>query len=145
MTSKWILPEGFDELDITLYYGFIYKIVNKANGKFYIGKKIFQNSLKKKISQKELAEHQGKGRKPTHLRIQKESNWKSYWGSNKDLLADVKLLGEENFEREIIKLCVTKKQHTYYELYYQCICNVLECDSYNDNILAKFYRRDFVD
>lgn len=145
MTSNWILPEGFAEIDPTVYYGFIYKIVNKTNGKFYIGKKIFQNSLKKKITQKELAEHQGKGRKPTHIRTQKESNWKSYWGSNKDLLADVKSLGEENFEREIIRLCITKKQHTYYELHYQCIYNVLECDSYNDNILAKFYRRDFVD
>lgn len=145
MTSNWIPPEGFDEIDPTVYYGFIYKIVNKINGKFYIGKKIFQNSLKKKITQKELAEHQGKGRKPTHIRTQKESNWKSYWGSNKDLLADVKSLGEENFERKIIRLCITKKQHTYYELHYQCIYNVLECDSYNDNILAKFYRRDFVD
>jgi hypothetical protein len=145
MISKWSYPEGFNEIDPTVFYGFIYRIVNKANGKFYIGKKIFQNSLKKKITQKELAEHSGKGRKPTHTRITKESNWQSYWGSNKDLLADVKEYGEENFEREILKLCITKKQHTYYELYYQCIYNVLETDSYNDNILAKFYRRDFVD
>ncbi len=144
MISKWKLPEGFEEINLQLYYGFIYKITNLTNGRFYIGKKIFQNSLKKKMTQKEIAEYQGKGRKPTHVRVTKESNWQKYWGSNKELLADVKQLGEENFEREIIKLCITKKQHTYYELHYQCVYNVLECDSYNDNILAKFYRRDFV-
>jgi hypothetical protein len=145
MISNWILPVGFNNADIGFYYGFIYKITNKTNGRFYIGKKIFQNTLKKKITQKELAELPSKGRKPTHTKVVKESNWQSYWGSNKELLNDVKELGQESFEREVIKLCRTKKQHTYFELHYQCVYNVLECDSYNDNILAKFYRRDFLD
>jgi hypothetical protein len=39
-------------------------------------------------------------------------------------------------------MCPTKKQLTYAELFYQIQYNVLVVDSYNDNILGKFYRKD---
>jgi len=38
---------------------------------------------------------------------------------------------------------MTKKQLTYFEMYYQMRENVLHVDSYNDNILGKFFRKDF--
>ena len=72
----------------------------------------------------------------------KESNWMSYWGSNKELLSDLKEHGQENFERQILKICFSKKELTYYEIHYQCVHEVLSTNSYNDNILGKFFRKD---
>ena len=125
-------------------YGFIYKITNLESNKFYIGKKAFFHNKKKKLTKKELAEQTGPGRRSTTKVEQVDSGWRNYWGSSKELLADVKLLGEGKFEREIIKFCPTKKQLTYYEIHYQIQHSVLFTDSYNDNILGKFYRKDFV-
>jgi hypothetical protein len=125
-------------------YGFIYKITNLESNKFYIGKKAFFHNKKKKLTKKELAEQTGPGRKSTTKVEQVDSGWRNYWGSSKELLADVKLLGEDKFEREILRFCSTKKQLTYYEIQYQITYNVLFTDSYNDNILGKFYRKDFV-
>lgn len=122
--------------------GFVYKIVNKQTGKLYIGKKILANTLTKKLTKKELLEQTGPGRKQTKKKVSKESNWKEYWGSCKPLLAEVKQLGEESFSREILKVCYSKKQLTYYEIAYQCKYDVLEIDSYNDNIMSRIFRKD---
>jgi hypothetical protein len=126
-------------------HGFVYKITNLQNGKIYIGRKILVNTLNKKLTKKELLEQTGPGRKPTKKKVVKESNWLSYWGSNKPLLEDIQELGKEKFKREIIKLTFSKKQLTYYELHYQCIFEVLTRDSYNSNILGKFYPKDLVE
>lgn len=139
MTIKWI---HIDPFNIDDWFGFVYKIKNKANGKIYIGKKVFWNNTKKRLTKKELAELTGPGKKPTFKVVTKESNWMSYWGSSKALLEDLKEFGPDNFERKILKLCKTKKELTYFELHYQCAEGVLLQDSYNDNILGKFYRRD---
>jgi hypothetical protein len=125
-------------------YGFIYKITNLETNKFYIGKKSFVHNKKKKLTKKEIAEQTGPGRRSTTKVEQVDSGWRNYWGSSKELLADVKLLGKDKFEREIIRFCPTKKQQTYYELQYQISYSVLFTDSYNDNILGKFFRKDFV-
>lgn len=125
------------------YYGFVYKIINKETGKIYIGKKTFYHNKKKKLTKKELAEQTGRGRKATTKTEQVDSGWQIYWGSSKELLADIKLLGKDKFERIILQFCNTKKQLTYYEIHYQIIYNVLFIDSYNMNILGKFYREDF--
>ena len=124
-------------------YGFIYKITNLETNKFYIGKKSFVHNKKKKLTKKEIAEQTGPGRRSTTKVEQVDSGWRNYWGSSKELLADVKSLGKDKFEREILKFCPTKKQQTYYELQYQISNSVLFTDSYNDNILGKFYRKDF--
>lgn len=126
-------------------HGFVYKITNLQNGKIYIGRKILINTLNRKLTKKELLEQTGPGRKPTKKKVVKESNWLSYWGSNKPLLEDIQELGKEKFKREIIKLTFSKKQLTYYELHYQCIFEVLTRDSYNSNILGKFYPKDLVE
>mgnify|MGYP001166261381 FL=1 len=126
-------------------HGFVYRIINLQNGKIYIGRKILLNTLNKKLTKKELLEQSGPGRKPTKKKVVKESNWLSYWGSNKPLLEDIQELGKEKFKREIIKLTFSKKQLTYYELHYQCIFEVLTRDSYNSNILGKFYPKDLVE
>lgn len=124
-------------------YGFVYRITNIASGKFYIGKKILFTNRKKRLTKKELAELEPrKGKKPTFKRDIQESNWKDYYGSSKTLLAEINLVGKLEFKREILTLCKTKKQLTYWEVYHQCINNVLLIDSYNDNVLSKFFRKD---
>ena len=129
----------------TDYYGFIYKITNLETGKYYIGKKAFFHNKKKKLTKKEIAEQTGPGRKATTRVDQVDSGWKSYWGSSKELIADVKKLGENKFTRVILKFAKTKKQLTYYELESQILHNALfDNTSYNDNILGKFFKKDFV-
>ena len=122
-------------------FGFVYRVKNKTNGKIYIGKKVLYYNKKKKLTKKELAEINTPGRKPTTKVVQSESDWKSYWGSAKDLILDYKST-PDSFERHILQPCPTKKALTYWEIAYQLKEDVLIVDSYNDNILGKFYRKD---
>ena len=144
----WHLDDGsleiFPNEHATEYYGFIYIITNLKTNKFYIGKKAFVHNKKKKLTKKEIAEHTGAGRKPTTRVDKVDSGWKSYYGSSKELLADVKLLGEDKFERVILHFAKNKKQLTFLELKEQIIHNVLfNNNSYNDNIAGKYFRKDF--
>ena len=141
MTHKW---KYWDEFSSENNFGFVYKITNTTTNKFYVGKKVFWNNKKHKLTKKQIAEQTGPGRKPTHETIRTESDWKTYWGSNKQLLADIKELGEDKFQCEILTLCKTKKQLTYYEMHYQCKFDCLTANSYNDNMLGKFFRKDLV-
>ena len=143
MENKWLYSEEFDPQD---YFGFVYKITNLTNSKFYIGKKYFYHTSNVKLGKKELAALPvTRGRKSTTKQVIKESDWRSYWGSSKELQQDVKELGAEMFECIILKLCRDKKELTYYELHYQCTNEcLLSYDSYNDNILGKFFRKDLV-
>lgn len=125
-------------------FGFIYKIQHKTSKRYYIGKKVLFNNVKRKLTKKELAEQTGPGRKPTTEIVQKESNWKDYWGSSKDFLEYVKSEGQDKFERKILYIVPTKKLLTYYETKAQMENNCLENPlCYCDNILGKFYRKDF--
>lgn len=138
---KWQYGEEYNPEN---YLGFVYKITNLTNGKFYIGKKYFWFNKKKKLTKKQLAEQTGPGRKPTTEIVKVESDWQIYWGSSKELLNDVKELGNEHFECIILQLCKTKKELTYFEIHHQCKYNVLlpGTVTYNDNILGKFFRKD---
>lgn len=125
-------------------FGFVYKITNKETGKFYIGKKQLLSNKKKKLGKKELALREVKpGRIPTSKRVISESDWKNYWGSCKPLLQEIKEQGVDKFERTIIQFAFTSKTLNYYELMYQMKENVLQRESYNDNIAGKFFRKDF--
>jgi hypothetical protein len=143
MENKWLYSEEFDPQD---YFGFVYKITNLTNSKFYIGKKYFYHTSNVKLGKKELAALPvTRGRKSTTKQVIKESDWRSYWGSSKELQQDVKELGAEMFECVILKLCRDKKELTYYELHYQCTNEcLLSYNSYNDNILGKFFRKDLI-
>ena len=139
---KW---NYWDKLNPEDYIGFVYKITNLTDGKFYIGKKYFWYNKKKKLTKKQLADlPPGPGRKPTHEIVRVESDWKTYWGSSKELLESVRVLGEDHFECIILMPCKTKKQLTYYEMHYQCKfeCLIPGTNSYNDNILGKFFTKD---
>ena len=133
MGLNWIYKEkDFTEDMVGDLIGFVYIITNLSTGRKYIGKKFFQSSKTKVVKGK---------KKKTRV----SSDWLTYWGSNKELIQDVKELGPEYFECLILRLCTTKKQLTYFEVHHQCISDcLLGANSYNDNILAKFFRRDFI-
>ena len=126
-------------------FGFVYRILHKATGKAYIGKKVLYHNLKKKLTKKELAEIEGQGRRPSFRLVVRESDWKHYWGSNKALQELKKTSSAEDFERTILKISPDKKLLTYYETKYLFVYEVLEKPEnfYNDNILGKFYSKDF--
>ena len=108
--------------------------------------KSLQNTTKVKLGKKELAEYAGVvGRKPSYKLAVKESNWKTYWGSNKVLTNLLENEPIENFKREILTLATSKKLLTYEETKAQFIYEVLENPHlfFNDNILGKFFTKDF--
>jgi len=122
-------------------YGFIYRITCIFNGKFYIGKKVFKFSRKKKIAKS--VKKATKTRK-IYERVVKDSDWLDYYGSSKELADDIKSFGQGNFKREIIELCITKKQLSYAELKWQIKEDVLTRYTYNGNILGRFYPKDLL-
>ncbi len=117
--------------EIEGHAAFVYIITNLTDNKRYIGKKIFKTFRKQKVK--------GKTRKK---KVQKESNWKSYYGSNLNLIADVDRLGKDKFEREIIKLCKTRGTANYWEAKLQMQHEVLENPDkfYNEWIMVKVHR-----
>ena len=128
-------------------YGFIYIVTHLPSGKSYIGKKSLFHNVKKKLTKKQLAEQTGRGRKPTTEVIQKESDWKIYYGSAKPILDLIKEDKQEEFTREILHLVPNKKLLTYYECKYLFMLGVIEQQDgyFNDNILGKFFRKDFAE
>ena len=126
-------------------FGFIYITTHNPSGISYIGKKSLYHNVKRKLTKKELAEHTGRGRKPTTEVVQKESDWKTYYGSTKQIVELIKDGKQEEFTREILQLVPNKKLLTYYECKYLFINEVLEYPDkwYNDNLLGKFFTKDF--
>ena len=128
-------------------YGFIYISIHQPTGKSYIGKKSLFHNVKKKLTKKQLVEQTGRGRKPTTEIVQKESDWKTYYGSAKPILDLLKEGKQEEFTREILQLVPNKKLLTYYECKYLFMLGVIEQQDgyFNDNILGKFFRKDFAE
>ena len=147
---KWIGLQGEPIDTITDFpdntFGFVNRIVHKPTGKSYIGKKVLYFNRKVKLTKKDLALYEGVvGRKPSYKLVIKESNWLDYWGSNKLLKEVMELEPLENFERHIVKTAPNKKLLTYYETQMQFVHQVLEKpdEYFNDNVLGKFYTKDF--
>lgn len=125
-------------------FGFIYKTSHLPSGISYIGKKSLYHNIKRKLTKKELAEHTGRGRKPTTQTNQKESDWKTYFGSAKPILNLLKENKHCEFKREILHICYNKKELTYYECKYLFQFGVLENPKewFNDNIQGRFFTKD---
>ena len=114
--------------------GFVYEIIrinlleNNTKPFKYIGKKQFF----------------GKGKTNKN----KESDWNNYYGSSNLLLDDIKLFGNENFERHIIEICYSYSELAWKEVMHQIDNHVLSYDVsscmpkkyYNGNIFGKFYK-----
>ena len=120
------MPEGT--------FGFIYEVIHNPTGRRYLGKKVLQFN-------RTLPPLKGMKRK---RKVVKESDWKTYYGSHVEIKGLIKEGKQEEFSREILQYVPTKKLLTYFECKYLFIKEVLEHNEYiNDNILAKFYRKDF--
>ena len=106
--------------------GFVYIIYNLRDGRQYIGKKLIKFRKTKTV----------KGKKKREL---VDSDWKTYWGSNDELKADVERLGESSFRREIIHFAKNKGTLSYLELKEQMDHRVLEHPNlyYNRWIMAR--------
>ena len=118
------------EEDIEGYVPFVYLITNLENNKRYIGKKVLKTVRRQKVK--------GKTRRK---KVEKESNWREYFGSNGNLLEDVEKLGQDRLRREILKLCKTRGTDNYWEAWYQMHHHVLESDEwYNDWVYVKVHR-----
>lgn len=141
------MPEGT--------YGFIYEVRHKPTDTRYIGKKVLFFERNKRLGKRALqalkeerAKKGMKGRVPLKQKVRTESDWKDYFGSQKEIVAlSKKDIAGENWEKRILEFVPNKKLLTYYETKHLFINNVLE-DNYsahiNDNILGKFYRKDFI-
>ena len=115
-------------------FGFIYEVLHKPTGRKYLGKKVLQFN-------RTLPPLKGQKRK---RKVVKESDWKTYYGSHAEIKGLIKEQKQDEFERNILQFVPTKKLLTYFECKYLFINEVLEHQEYiNDNILAKFYRKDF--
>jgi hypothetical protein len=110
--------------------GFVYRITNLNTGREYIGKKLFTAARTKVVK--------GKRKK---LRV--ESDWREYYGSNKELLHDVTTHGHDAFKREILRLCKTKGQCSYFEAKLQFEHGVLENPEkfYNTWIMCRIHQK----
>ena len=127
-------------------FGFIYKVTHNPTGKIYFGRKNLYHNRKQKLSKRAISLIEGPGRKPKYKVVTKESDWQTYYGSNKEVKGLIKEGKENEFSRQILKLCSSKKLLTYYEAKFLFMNEVLEYpDKYfNDNILGKFYTKDLV-
>ena len=114
------------------YQGFVYMITELDTGKKYIGKKFFWKPKTLPIT---------KTRK-RRVRTRVESDWRTYFGSSKEVHGLVECKGSSNFKREILHLCRTKGECSYYEAKEQFARNVLLSDDYyNEFIGCKIHSR----
>ena len=124
-------PEG--------YYGYSYLITDILNKKIYVGKKAFTHKKKTKLSKKAKLLPENKGKRI--LKGTKDSGWLNYYGSSKELNEQVKLLGKNNFKREILEFATSKSGLTLKKIEAQVKYNVLRVNSYNLWIGGKVYKR----
>lgn len=112
--------------------GFVYLIHDTHNNRFYIGKKLFWTTRK-------LPPLKGKQNK-RHRRV--DSDWRTYWGSSRNLQQQIDLLGQSLFTRTILVLCKTKTDMAYHETRLQIENRVLfRDDFYNDFIGCRITSR----
>lgn len=112
--------------------GFVYMITCKNSGKFYVGKKKLNFKRTKQV----------KGKKK---RIEVESDWRIYYGSNDELRADVAAMGEDAFYRMILHVCKTLSECNYMETYeiFNRNCLLRE-DCYNSWVSCKIHKKHVV-
>lgn len=140
--------------------GFIYIVRNLSNNRFYIGRKSFFSVRSQKIVKSTYDKLKSKGEFVTKTKDKrkskvgkpvwnykkinrKETPWKTYTGSSKELNAD--LAKGVEYEKEILMFCFSKKEISYRELE-QIVCSkCLERDDcYNGNVLGKWFPNDLI-
>lgn len=124
-------PKGF--------IGFTY-LIEFEDGKRYIGKKNFFSKRKRNFGKKEIAALKDKRLKKYEYVI-KESNWKEYVSSNKEVIDRIK--NGDKYTKHIVDFGRTNKHLSYLETDALFRNHVLwDSSYYNDNIAGKFYTKD---
>lgn len=132
----WVYNDKEFEQTPDEFQGFVYMITEKDTGKKYIGKKFF---WKPKI----LPINKTRKRR---VRTRAESDWREYYGSNKEVQSLVESKGKDNYKREILRLCKTKGECSYYEAKLQFQYDVLLSDEYyNEFIGCKIHAKHIRD
>ena len=123
MCMEWIFEDNLfnpDESFLEDYQGFVYMVTELDTGKKYIGKKFFWKP-------KTLPVTKTRKRK---VKTRVVSDWKKYFGSSQEVKNLVEEKGAENFKREVLKLCRTKGECSYYEAKLQFEYDVLLREEY---------------
>ena len=114
------------------YQGFVYLITELDTDKKYIGKKFFWKPKTLPITKK----------RKRRVKTRVESDWRVYYGSSKEVHQLLELKGSDNFKREILRLCKTKGECSYFEAKYQFDNDVLlRDDFYNEFIGCKIHSK----
>jgi len=122
-------PIEFTENDIKDHFGFVYLITHNQSGRKYIGKKFFTKSKTKQVKGK---------KKKTRVK----SDWEDYYGSNKELLDEIKINGKDNYTREVLHLCRSRSECSYYETHEIFCRHALLSDSYYNAWVSCRIRKD---
>lgn len=126
-------------------FGFIYEVTHIPTGRKYLGKKQLISIQNKPLGKKELAALTDK-RASKKKKVIKESDWKTYYGSNPEIKCLIKEGKQLEFKREILIFVPTKKLLTYYENKFLFINEVIEphTNYINDNIEGRYFKKDFL-
>jgi hypothetical protein len=116
--------EPSEEL-LSEYIGFVYIITEKETDMKYVGKKLFHRT-------KTLPANKTRKRKKKTL---VESDWQTYYGSSTQVKENLKMKGPESYHREILRLCKSKGECSYYEAKEQFDREVLLRDDYYNGII----------
>lgn len=120
----WLYNENeFGIKDIGDDVAFVYLITNLLTNKKYIGKKNFYFQKTRQV----------KGKKKRYKEI---SDWLSYYGSNEELKNDVLQYGEGAFKREILRLCKTKGEASYFEAKFQFETDCILSEQYYNSWIS---------
>ena len=111
----------YTEEQLKPYQGFVYCITEVSTGMKYIGKKFFWAKKRRIV----------KGKKKGYLA---ESDWKQYYGSNVTIKEKVEQ-NPDDYRREILRLCATKGECSYFEAKLQFENDVLIRDDYYNGII----------
>lgn len=112
------------------YQGFVYRLTEVSTGKMYIGKKFFWKPKILPVT---------KTRK-RRVRTRVQSDWRDYYGSSEQVKTLVE--GGQDFHREVLRLCRTKGECSYYEAKLQFENDVLlRDDYYNEFIGCKIHSK----
>jgi hypothetical protein len=109
--GHWTFPHDFDPAE---WFGFIYRITEINTGREYVGKKQFFSNRTKVVAGRKNRKH-----------YKKESDWRKYTGSSKELNLSIEATGMINYKFNIESLHKTKGSLHYREVVVQITEDVL--------------------
>ena len=121
------------EEEIKPFVVFVYLITDLTNNKKYVGKKNLWSTRR-------LSPLKGYKRKRVKVT---QSDWQNYYGSSEEVKLLVENSGRDRFKREILRLCTSKGECSYYEMREQMVRDVLlkPDEYYNAFVGGKIHRK----